>query len=110
MTLREHLSGIAASVPAAAQELFGPPQPPYTEVGWELFWRLHATRGVTEMGLAPITYAEMVAYERLTRTRMTPFDVLCVREADDALLCETRDRITSAQAATPAPPSPLRES
>lgn len=73
-------------------DLLGPPLPPGTESAWDMFWALHETRGTTMTGLAPISYAEMAAYQRLTQRRMTPLEVALVREADRALAAEIRER------------------
>lgn len=85
-------------------DLLGPPMPPGAEVGWELFWALHETRGMAMTGLLPITYSEMDAFQRLTQRRMTPLEVALVREADRALAAEIRDRQPDHEVAPPKPP------
>jgi hypothetical protein len=91
-TERQHLAGIALVMEDARAELIGPLAPPHTEHGWWLFLDLHTTRGVSMVGLLPITYQEIDAYQRLTRHRLTPLDVLLIREADAAFLEEMRLR------------------
>lgn len=80
-------------------DLLGPPMPPGTESGWEMFWALHETRGMAMTGLLPITYAEMDAYQRLTQRRITPLEAALIREADRAIAAEIRDRQPQDQAA-----------
>ena len=92
MTLRAHMAAVALQIPEAAEELFGPPLPPYTESAWGLFWELNATRGSSSAGLQPITHTEMRAYQHNMQRRLTPLDIRLVREADEALLSETRAR------------------
>lgn len=95
MTLRDHLASVAATIPEAAEDLFGPPLPPYCDRAWELFWQLNATRAATSAGPQAIPYGEIDAFQRVTRQRLTPLEVLLVREADDALLHEMRHRVSS---------------
>lgn len=87
-------------------DLLGPPMPPGTDVGWDVFIALHQTRGATMGTLLPITYTEMDAYQRLTQRRLTPLDVALVREADRAML----DEVVARQPAADEPPPPKSSS
>jgi hypothetical protein len=101
MTLRDHLAAAARTVPAALADLQGPPMPPYCDGAWDAFWELAAARAMTDAGPQPIAWQDIDAWQRVTRRRLTPLEVLCVRAADEALLAEVRARAESARAEPP---------
>lgn len=53
---------------------------------WSAFHELDATRGYGESGPHPITFAEIDAWCRLTRTPLAPHHVAIVRAMDSALI------------------------
>lgn len=79
--------------------MIGPPLLPVAANAWDAFNALSATRGSSSVGVLPITYHELEAYQRVTTNHLTPLDVALVMSADAAFLAETQER---AQAATSA--------
>lgn len=53
---------------------------------WAAFHELDATRSFGESGLQPITFAEIDAWCRLTRTPLEPHHVAIIRAMDVALV------------------------
>lgn len=50
----------------------------------------------------PITYLEIEAYQRVTDTRLTPFDVALILTADGAFQAEAHERSKPTQASSEA--------
>lgn len=49
---------------------------------------LHQTRGASQIGPLPITFAEIEARSRLMREAMRPWEVRAIRALDEAWLAE----------------------
>lgn len=103
MTLREHLTEAARYSADSLRDLVGPPLPPLAAAAWQVFLDLHAARPVGMQGVSPIVYTEMEAYQRLTHTRLTPWEVRLVRAIDETYLADVLSRVTTDDA--PASPS-----
>lgn len=78
-------------------DLVGPPLPPVAEVAWRVFGEVSATRTSGMGGIGAITYTELLAYQTLTDTRLTPLDVLLVREADQVFVQWALQRMQRAE-------------
>lgn len=52
------------------------------------------TRGSSQLGPGPITFQEIEAYCRLTETQMLPWEVMAIREMDDAVLTKVRQELS----------------
>jgi hypothetical protein len=78
-TLREHYEAAARQDPAHAQQLEGPDLPELYAWAWRAFLELDRTRGP---GPAPIAYADMEAWARLTGCKLSPEDVALIVELD----------------------------
>lgn len=89
-----------AMMDAVLNDLVGPPLPPVAERAWQVFGELSGTRASGMGGIGAITYAELLAYQTLTATRLTPLDVALVREADAVFLQFALRRIKDARADT----------
>lgn len=86
-TQREHLEGLAArGVPSAAAMLEGPPVP--DEFAYLRTWvyELHGRSGLGMGGFAPLSYATIDAWARLTDRTVTPAEVEALIQLDTALL------------------------
>jgi hypothetical protein len=77
-------------------DLVGPPLPPVAARAWEVFSHVSGTRSSGMGGIGAITYTELLAYQTLTGTTLTPLDVALVREADQAFLSFALTRMKSA--------------
>lgn len=55
---------------------------------WGDFIDLHSSRGSTGMGAARITFADIDAWQRVTGTVLEPWEIDCIRKADDAFLTQ----------------------
>jgi hypothetical protein len=67
-------------------ELAGPPCPSALRYLVGYFNELHAARGSGGFGPNPIGYVDIDAYARLTRRRLSPFEVAIVVRIDRAFL------------------------
>lgn len=69
------------------QELINPAEFPavFFEV-WESFQRLSARRSNNGMGLNPITYLDIDAFCRVTKTHLTDFEISIIERLDMLLL------------------------
>lgn len=64
-------------------------QPDVPEAGrliWRIFWAISAARGFHQFGPAPISFAEIEAWARLTRTPLQPHHVAIIRAMDQVFL------------------------
>lgn len=68
-----------------------PPCPTGCEGLWQVFKELHASRTVI-MGPCRITFAELDAYQRVTGTRLKPWEVEALRRADRAYMDDWQSR------------------
>lgn len=87
-------------------DLVGPPMPPVAVRAWQVFADLSGTRSGGMGGIAAISYTEMVAYQTMTGTRLTPLDVALVREADGAFLAIAMRRMQDTHPAPDVPDLP----
>lgn len=85
----------------ALGDLLGPPFPPGTEDAWTHFLALHSTRPIGAHGPTGIPYSELVAYQHVTETALTPLEVACIRAADEAYLARAYERMAAGRDAAP---------
>ena len=85
-----------AMMDTVMEDLVGPPLPPVAVRAWEVFSQVSGTRSSGMGGIGAITYTELLAYQTLTGTTLTPLDVALVREADQAFLSFALARMKSA--------------
>ncbi|MFN9087348.1 MAG: hypothetical protein ACK6DP_12365 [Gemmatimonas sp.] len=88
---------------AVLDEIVGPPLPPIAARAWQVFGELSGTRSAGMGGVSAIPYTEMLAYQTLTGTTLTPLDVALVREADAAFLSYAMSRMKRADAPDETP-------
>jgi hypothetical protein len=55
---------------------------------WEDFLELHGSRGSTGWGAARITFADLHAWQQVNGVRLSPWEIGCIRKADDLWLAE----------------------
>jgi hypothetical protein len=67
-------------------DLACPPFPMPLVYLWSTFARLNGRRGGNGFGLNPIGWAEIDAYQRLTQSRLAPWEIQIVEELDDLYL------------------------
>lgn len=105
LTHRDQLIGMVQAqpemLPLAIDDIVGPPLPPDAVHAWRVFSELSGTRSSGMGGVGAITYSEMLAYQTLTDTSMTPLDVALVREADHAFLRFAMQRMKRAEEDAP---------
>lgn len=66
--------------------LIAPPLPAGVELLWQAFAELHGTRRGSGFGLDPIACADVLAWQRMSRTRLTPWEVETLLLMDRAAL------------------------
>lgn len=83
LPLREHLIAYERQLKRPHPMMADAPELP-SELSplWEQFLQLHASRGFTGMGPAPITYQDMDSFLRVTGATFEPWEVDVVRRAD----------------------------
>lgn len=64
-------------------ELECPPLPLELEYLWATFCRLAARRGSGGFGIAPITWADLDAFMRLTGARLAPWEIRILEDLDN---------------------------
>lgn len=93
-TWRDHLEGMAkrARTPARRAEIEAqlavPPLPPAITYLWRTFMRLHTRRQSTGMGPARIGWSELSAFQQMTGTRLSPWEIGLLEQLDDVALAE----------------------
>jgi hypothetical protein len=55
---------------------------------WGDFLELHGSRGSTGLGSARITFVDLKAWQEIRGTQLQPWEVDCIRKADDLWLSE----------------------
>jgi hypothetical protein len=65
-----------------------PTLPDCCETLWLDFIELHGSRGSTGFGAARITYSDLHAYQQVTGLRIQPWQLACIRKADDMWLAD----------------------
>lgn len=89
---REHLTGQLARARTEERrreiegELALPPFPNELDYLWRAFQRLRRRSGGAGLGPAPLTLAEIEAFQRLAGLRLAPWEVELLEDLDDALL------------------------
>jgi hypothetical protein len=71
---------------ALAEELKQPPLPPALEYIWSSFLRIRARKAAGEHGPEPISWLDFDAFNRLTRLRLTPWELRLLEELDSIYL------------------------
>ena len=86
-TLRTHLQRLRANTGSTDPRLqaAATPLPPTVATLWSAFVALSGTRmPVADGGMAPITFGEIEAWQRLTGVRLTPWEVETLLAVDRA--------------------------
>lgn len=89
--MREHLasawekSGKEPARLASAAEL-----PPLLDPLWSDFLQLHRARGSNGFSPSPISFADIDAWQRVTGFKLRPWQLECIRRADEAYLASLR--------------------
>lgn len=65
-----------------------PSLPGGCEMLWADFLELHTSRGSTGWGPARITFADMKAWQELRGAHLQPWEINCIRRADDIWLAD----------------------
>lgn len=73
---------------------------------WSMFMDLHQTRGLSESGPQPITFAEIDAYARLHRWPLAPHHIALIRALDGAWLTHARRQRSGGKGTLPSGPAP----
>lgn len=85
-TVLEHLRAIESKTGATPQVLLDAPVLPDACVElWGIFTELHACRN-SGFGPAPITFADIDAFQRVSGIRLEPWELAAIRRADAAYL------------------------
>lgn len=69
-----------------------PTMPEGCETLWRNFLELHDSRGSTGWGAARVTFADMDSWQRVRGTTLRPWEVECIRKADNLWLSEFAPR------------------
>lgn len=89
VSYRETLQGLVQRTRNAERlaeyqaEMQCPPLPPAMNYLWSVFLRLANRRSSNGFGANPIPWTEIEAFSRLTRTRLTPWEVEIVEMLDN---------------------------
>lgn len=85
-TVLEHLQAAQAQTGIVPEVLADAPAlPEGCDNAWHAFAELHACRG-EGMGPERITYGDIDAFQRVTGTRLEPWEVAAIHAADQAYL------------------------
>jgi hypothetical protein len=91
--LIEHLRSAERQTGRTPEALLAaPPCPVGCEELWHIFGQLHGCRGSTGFGPARISYLDLDAYQRVTGTKLVPWEVEAIRRADRAYLSDWAER------------------
>lgn len=69
-----------------------PEFPEGLELLWSDFLELHSSRGSTGTGPARITFADIEAWQRIRGVTLLPWEVDCIRKADDGFMHSLRGK------------------
>lgn len=90
--MRAHLEAHTRRTGRVHEKLCNPPR---LDAGiahlWPAFLDLHRTRG-GGMGPAPISFAELDAWQRCTRSELAAWELRAIRRADEAWLSREAER------------------
>jgi hypothetical protein len=84
-TIRESYEQVASQTGVRPPELDPPPLPQEALFLWGYFIELHSTRG-GGMGPAAISYAEIEAWQRLTRRYLPSWQITAIKRMDQAFM------------------------
>lgn len=88
-TLRDHLNVVWGATGLKPKELEEEPQVPRGCMGiLEVFYELNSTRGSAGMGVSPITFHDIIAWQTVVGVTLTPFELRCIFGMDSAALSE----------------------
>lgn len=73
----------------------GPTLHPEMAYLWNAFARLHAARGSSGFGPAPISFSEIAAFDTLTAANLTAWEVEAIRALDDEYLTNRTEEQTT---------------
>ena len=62
---------------------------------WDVFLELHMARTPGAMGMGPLTYHDLDAYQRVTSLELTPWEVQTILCVDRAALAVVNDPASS---------------
>jgi len=86
-TLRQHLSQAEF---ATGLQIIEEPDPPHDGLHlWSWFWELDGARGEGMSGPLAISFSDIDAWARLTRSNPEPWEVQALKKMDAARLDET---------------------
>ena len=54
----------------------------------EVFYELNSTRGGSGMGVSPITFHDIIAWQNVVGVTLTPFELRCIFSMDTAAISE----------------------
>lgn len=63
-------------------ELNGPPLPRELSYLWKIFCRIASRRGGNGFSALPLTWSDIDAFCRLTRTQLQPFEIEIIEDLD----------------------------
>lgn len=91
-SVSDHLKALAKRGKRPKQDEEKPPVlMPEAEPLWAVFCALHQTRA-SGMGVGPISFSEIEAYQRLVGVKLDPWEVQAVRAIDMAYLQHEAER------------------
>lgn len=83
----DHLLSVERQTGKTPQMLADAPTLPCgCEELWSIFCELSACRGSNGFGPSRITFVDIDAYQRVTGTKLLPWEMKAIRKADDAFL------------------------
>lgn len=89
-----HLEAGAARGDKLAQaELDGPALPEALTYLWELYFEIAAARGGNGFGMNPVGWHDLDAWQRVTGTRLTPFERGTLLEIDRLYLVDAAEEM-----------------
>lgn len=97
MLERAERKGDAQRAAALAEELKQPPFPLALAYLWRAFIRLRGRKGCGFSGPEPITWPEIDAFTRQTRSRLAPWEIEVIEDLD-SLYLEVLARVKKEQA------------
>lgn len=83
--------------PPELQELLEPPCPHPLIYLWRGFLEISSSRGSNGYGPSPISYTELDCWARLTRRKLTAFDVEVIMRLDSIYLSEQSRQAAAAE-------------
>ena len=84
----DHLLAIQRATGTITPEMEIPPAPRGSSLIIETFDQLHGTRPSGGFGISPIPLSEIVAWQRVMRVRLTPWEIETILKIDRAALDE----------------------